>query len=370
MPLYERVEDPGRFTIPLRLDHTPESVLATIVKRGHIVVMPGRLLSPNLHSDAEILANARYTGVVLEKERLAESNVYNIRGQGLVRWLADAMLAQNTAYTTATTVDQILALIASGGILPPAIRPGTITTTGVAAWPGGNFEEADTSLDALRTVAAALDLVWRVNPDGTLDACLSSRDEVFKTTLSAITHVLTPEGWGDDPLLKGVEAVRYVSRLNADKHATRVVVVGQNYDGSRQIVAFKDRTSIPEKDLHGNQAVINVAVETPPTDQTISISQYFDSMLAEYDQDVEIEFEALQWELSNGLVRVGDHIGVYAPPSVVDESNKRWHRGRYMGLRLIQLTEFETKLRRGMDVLFRGWDGTYTRLTPYVEWEV
>jgi hypothetical protein len=67
---------------------------------------------------------------------------------------------------------------------------------------------------------------------------------------------------------------------------------------------------------------------------------------------------------------VGDHLGVYAPPSVVDEANKRWHRGRYMGLVLLQLTEYVTKLRRGMDVLYRDSDAVYTRLTPYVAWEV
>lgn len=370
MPLHERIEDPGRFTIPLRLDHTPEAVLAKIVKRGHIVVMPGRLLSPNLYTDANILAAARYTGIVLEKERLVESNTYNVRGQGLVRWLHDAVLFNNTTYTTATTVDEILTQISSGGILPPAIEAGTITTTGVSTWPGGNFEEADTSLKALRTVALALNLSWKVNPDGTLDACLATRDEVNKTTLAAITHVLTPEGWGDDPLLKGIEAVRFVSRLNADEYATRVVLVGQQFDGERQIIDFKNRTSIPEKDLHGNQAVINVEVQQPPTDTSIDIGTWFDSMLAEFDEDVEIEFEALQWELSNGIIRVGDHLGVYAPPSVVDETNKRWHRGRYMALRLIQLTEYVTKLRRGMDVFFRDKDAVYTRLTPYVEWEV
>lgn len=370
MPLHERIEDPGRFTIPLRLDHTPEAVLAKIVKRGHIVVMPGRLLSPNVYADADILANARYTGIVLEKERLTNQNTYNIRGAGLVRWLADAVLFFNTAFTTATTVDEILALIADGGILPPAIPPGTITTTDVGTWPGGNFEEADTSLKALRTVALAWNLAWKVNPDGKLDAGLATRDEVFKTTLAAITHVLTPEGWGDDPLLKGVEAVRFVSRLNAENYATRVVLVGEQFDGERQIIDFKDRATISEKDLHGNEAVVNVEVQQPPTDGDISLTQYFDSMLAEFDEEVEIEFEALQWELSNGIIRVGDHLGVYAPPSVVDEANKRWHRGRYMALRLIQLTEYVTKLHRGMDVLFRDKDATYTVLTPYVDWEV
>jgi hypothetical protein len=369
MPLIEVVEDPGRFEIPLKVDVTPESVLAKVAPHGHIVVCPNRVLHPNAHADADILDMARYTGVVLDKKRDAKAGRYSIHGAGLAWWLDKAVLFLNTDYDTATTVDEILALIVNGGILPPAIEPGTITTTGVGTWPGGNFEEAETSLSALRTVAASMQLSWHVKPNGTLDACLKTRDEVFKTTLSAITHVLTPEAWGDDPLLKGVEATKFVTRYDATNYVTRVVLIGEQFDGSNQIIDFQNRDSIPEKDLHGNEAVINVAVSQPPTDTTISTDAYFDDMLDEWNTDLSIEFEALQWELGNGTVKVGDHIGVWAPPSIVDDTNKRWHRGRYMGLKLLPVSEFETKLRRGMDVLYRDKDAVYTVLTPYVDWE-
>jgi hypothetical protein len=372
MPVTEHLEDPGRFTIELDAAMAPPNLLTSIRQFDHMVILPQRMLHPNLYADADLLATARYAGVVLEKEYDRRREIYRIMGQGLARWLGDSQgngptLAANVSYSAAT-VDEVLDLIANGGILPPAITPGTITTTGVGTFTG-DFQEATTCIQALREVTAALNLTWRINPDGTLDACLKTRDEVFRTTSSAIQYAVVRDGWGSDPLIRSVEAETFLTRVDATDYATRIIHVGANFDGSNQILAFRNRSSIPYLDIHGNEMVWSVPITTPPSDVTIDIDTWFDRQFEDWDVSFETEIDALEEEFANGQAHVGDYFFVHDAPSLRDEANGRWHRGFYRPFLRLQATEADWHLRASNDVLCRHSDGTWTRVSKYVRAE-
>lgn len=372
MPIIERLEDPGQFTVSLDASSAPPTLLTSIDVFDHIVIMPNRVLDPDLHADADLKGRARYAGVVLEKEYDRAAEIYTIRGQGMSWWLGDSqgngpILFQNLSYD-AETVDNILDLGDNGGILPPAVTPGTITTTDVGSFTG-DFEEADRPIDALRTVAAALNLSWRVNPNGTLDACLRTRDDVFRTTADAIKYAIVRDNWGFDSEIRSVEAERFTTRFDGRNYATRAILIGEQFDGARQIDDYKDRASIPYKDIHGNEMVWNVPVTIPQTDPNIDIDTWFDRQLEDWNLDLETEVDALEEQFANGQAMVGDHFLVYDPPSIRDEENGIWHRGRFVPFRIIQAKEAEWYLRTGMDVLCRHKDASWSSLSKFVRWE-
>lgn len=373
MPVVERLEDPGQFTLELDAAMAPPNLLTSIRQFDHIVILPQRMLHPNLYAGADLLGAARYSGVVLEKEYDRKNEVYTIRGQGMVRWLGDSSgngptLAENISYSAAS-LTTVLAPIASGGILPPAITPGTITTTGVGTFTG-DFEEVTTCIAALREVTSALNITWRINPDGTFDACHRDRDEVFRTTSAAIQYAVVRDGWGSDPSLRSVEAEAFKTHLDARNYATRLIQVGENYDGSNQIVSFKNRTSIPYKDIHGNEMVWSVPISSPPSDPTIDVNTWYTRQFEDWDVSIGTEIDVLEEEFANGQAHVGDWFYVHDAPSIRDETNGVWHRGFYRPFRRLQATYAEWYVRASNDVLVRhGADGTFTRLSKFVRAE-
>jgi hypothetical protein len=92
-------------------------------------------------------------------------------------------------------------------------------------------------------------------------------------------------------------------------------------------------------------------------------------MLDDWDEEIAIVVEALEEEFANGQAMVGDSFFVHDDPSVRDETNGVWHRGQFYPFKIIQATRAEWYLRDGMDVLYRDYEGVYTRLTPWVRWE-
>ena len=66
MAITERLMGAGSFSLQFIQDSTPTEVVDAIQEWGHIVITPQEM-DPNLYSDAEILASARYTGIVLNK---------------------------------------------------------------------------------------------------------------------------------------------------------------------------------------------------------------------------------------------------------------------------------------------------------------
>ena len=72
------------FTARLNVSTTPVSILNKITAWSHIVIT-NQPLSPDDFSDTTILANAKYTGVVLKKN--ADENFLRLDGKGLGVWL-------------------------------------------------------------------------------------------------------------------------------------------------------------------------------------------------------------------------------------------------------------------------------------------
>ena len=59
MAVTERLMGAGNFSVTFSQDNTPTEVIDAIQEWGHIVITPQEM-DPNLYSDAEMLASARY----------------------------------------------------------------------------------------------------------------------------------------------------------------------------------------------------------------------------------------------------------------------------------------------------------------------
>lgn len=375
MPVNERFEDPGSFNVRLDPELAPlDTILNQLKVMGHIVVTSQWHPHPAQYTEANLLAAARYSGVVLETE-WGTDNI-SVRGAGNVWHLGDSygngpILSKTVDATGGVTIDNLFAALGTtNGILPPGITAGTITTTGAGSYTG-TFYPSATALECVRTITAALNLHWRINPNWSIDVCLASRDEVF--TVSTPKVVAVRRGFGSDPTYTGIEPTGLRTRENAWRWVSRSVIEAVSYSGVRSIAGFKDLSSNPYFDPQGNPLVRNV-IQSGPNNSETSFSTFHDRTLADWTAFDEQEINTLQYELS-GAFQVGDFINVYDPPSgFMDTTNPIWFRGQLIWPQKIRVLEDEWPLVEGMGVYYRPGGAAITTanwidLTRYVRWD-
>ena len=88
MTVTERFMDPGQFSIPLLPNRTPLATWGKLREFGHIVITPQWLRHPKMFARDNMLGAARYSGVVLEKERT--NNTMVLHGQNLLWHFGDS----------------------------------------------------------------------------------------------------------------------------------------------------------------------------------------------------------------------------------------------------------------------------------------
>ncbi len=363
----ERYMDPGSFHVPLRIE-APYDLLEKVVEFGNLVVTPQHINPPDIISDVDLLATARYAGVVLETEWA--DGALAILGQGMGWYLGDSEdkgpVIETELSFSAATLSTILQT--STGVLPAAITQGTITITGLNTFTGlFNWE---LPIAAIRTVMTDLDAHYRVNPNGTIDASGTTRDEVFVFTSPSV--VVVRQGWGSDPTYDGVPSRRLVTRRDAYEFVTRLLILDEEEDGTFVLVG-SDTVSHSYKDIHGNALVRSGVVSKPATD-TVSLTNYMANEIALRTVNDEQEIETEQYEISGGTLAVGDMFWIYDPPSgFVDTDNEVRFRGQTIWPKKTRLLEASWPVADGMGVYYRP-DTTTTSadwidLTRYVNWE-
>lgn len=354
MPVTERHEDPGQFTITLDAGKVPWHDIRELGEMGHIVLTPQHHLHPDMFAESDFLTAARYTGVVLQIEW--EEDTIVLRGQGNVWHLGDAfqngpILAADVTFA-ADTPATVLALATGGGLLPPALTVGTITGTGVSAYTG-TFYASQTILECIRTYMAAVNMTFRINPNWSFDACLATRDEVFKTTESAITVVATPKGFGGDPTYTGIEPETARTKVDASRWVSRSVVEQTDAAGARSILSSSNRSPIPYQDPQGNELVRNV-IQAGPSSDDVGFTDFHARTLAEWNTISEQELTTQHYEFS-GPFEVGDFIYVYDPVAgFYDETvGPIPFRGQFIHPKIIQVVEDDWGVYEGMGVYFK-----------------
>ncbi len=325
MPITERLEDPGSFTIQLNTSAVPFDEIRLMKELGQIVITPAWFLHPELFTDADLVAAARYTGVILGIEW--EGDTITLRGQGPWWYLGDAdgngpVLGADVTYAAAT-VDDILKPISAGGILPDAIGVGTITTTGVGTYTG-TFYAPQTCLSAVRTVLATLGMHARINPGWTMDACLATRDDVF--VVSSPTVVVVKKGFGADPTFTGIEPTSLRDRVDAIRWVSKSIIENIDEAGARFILSSLDRAVVPYQDGRGNQ-LVRAVIQSGPSSDDVGFDTFHARALDQWDTQREEELSTDQFDFV-GAFEAGDRVYVYAPElGFYDDANQIFYRG-------------------------------------------
>lgn len=352
---------PGSFSIPLTVEaHNVWDTVKKVTESGggHIVITP-QWVEPWVLGDASMLAAARYTGPVLEKDY--ENGAFVIKGQGMGWWLGDD--EKGDVYETAVTLTSA-ALNGTnlGLLLPDAITAGTVT----AAYSNftGTFHY-DIPRDAIATFLAALESEYRINPDGTMDAGLI--DNLF--TITTPTVVVSRHVSGSDPNYIGVPLATLKSSEDARSYATRAVLIDVASDGTKTLNTAASQSPSPTgKDIHGNTIVRTLVYESQPGDPGTPV----DYLQAELNEHIDIEESTITtgyWELAQGTWGVGDAFYVWDPPAFYDTDNQIRYRGELIYPKKLRLIAASWPLVRGMGVSFRDDSGAYTDLTEWVKWE-
>lgn len=357
----------GSYDIPLRLD-APWDLFETVLTidegvGGHIVITP-QWLDAGVVGDTAMLAAARYTGPVLNKE--FRDGEFTISGAGMVWWLGDEddkgdIHETEVALSGATLTTAVNAALPPGG----SITAGTIGSA-EAAYTGNHIHQ--TPLQILRTIMNSAGAEFRVNPDGTLDADVNGN--LFNLPSEGDAVIAARLISGSDPVYTGIPIATARSTRSARRYATRALLVDEQVDGSKTLRVGTDRGGVTGKDIHGNTIDRTTHVLSTHGDSSISAQQYTTTELNENNTVEEMELTTGYWELINGGFAVGDVFYVYDPPAIVDTSFNVWFRGDYIHPVELRLVAATWPLVDGMGVWFRDGDAAYTDLTDYVKWEV
>ena len=355
MAVTERLMKAGQFTVQLTAD-APRSVWAAVQEFDHIVITPTRLQSVESFSDANILAQAIYTGVVNTKPTNR-----TISGVGLADWLGDDegggdLLDTAVTQTTATLSTWVSAL------LPSSITAGTVTNTGVTLSYTYQFMSRR---EALAHACRSMGAEWRVNPNGTFDAAAPAT--LFVATPDT---VITRKPQGTEGALQGIEATRMDQARDVAKYTTKVIVVGKTGDGASVATGSATGANV-YKDFHNNNVVKERFVNAP-AEPAANVSAYAASVLALYSSVRRVITLSSKTYAVPIRTRPGDYLWVYDPDSyLADLSNQITWRGELITPIKLRCHAYTWPIESGMGVYARrsGATPTYTDLTPYVQWD-
>lgn len=367
MPIVEEFMQPGQFTIPLSEETDLYRVWERMQVFGHIVVLPQWVQHPRMHSDAELLAAARYTGVVL-RTTWASRNIH-IWGQGLWWHLGDHHGDGPKIDTWLSYTDELPSDVFPD-LLPDGIALGTITDTDAGLYTGDHLHESCS--EAIRTVLKDRGMHARINPNFTFDACHQLRDEVFLITAPKV--IALRRGWGSDPEFEGVEAARVETTRDASNWVSTVEVLDEDPD-SFTSAGFIGARSHTYFDGLGNPLTRTAYVSRATDDDLVNPGGFIENELLDRDVDDRQVLDAAQWELVNGSLNVGDNFYAFDPPSsLVDTANQVRFRGEFIWPKKVRCLEASTPLTEGMGIYYRPSAATvvsadWIDITRWVEWE-
>ena len=386
---------PGNYSVNFSQEFTPTEIIEAIKEWGHIVLTPQQVDVTTL-SDSDILSAATYTGIVLN--RTLEEGVVTVSGQGLELYMGDGaakgmVIAESNnigkvrVYTGTTLAETLFNSTAQTnkplGIMldeagnTQAITQGTISNP-AGTYTGQHFVE--TALSALKFVSETLDIEYRVNPQGTLDAGPAAN--LFNGVGTAEPNtIVVKTAYGEDPALEGIVPQGLRTEFDATDWVSRVDFTGEVgfFDTATDVAGEANLSSNPYKDLHGN-ALKRVGLVQEPDIPAASLNDRASTMLNELSRVKKVlNLDLTQYEV-NGDLSAGDFIYAFDPDiGFVDssadataESRDKYEvtfRGEVINPVKVRVIGLTFPVIDGMGVYFRDKDGNYTDLSEYVQYE-
>lgn len=401
MSVTERVMAAGSWDVTLNRD-TPRRVLELIdievAGFAQLVVLPARL-DPRQHSDATMLARARWSGIYRAQEGT------KLSGAGAAILLGDEDGKGDVFETVRGTANGWLSQWVTA-LRPIALYAGTTYS------PGGSYDRdfhLVNAKQALEDVCTAFDVEWRVNPALTFD--VGGVDSLYGATPKVIILQDAGDG-GRDVFLTGLRGGSRWAR-DLEDYTTKIVYVTQvttttdtevvTEEGSPTYTWDADLGSDVVTDIGGSttdtitesttETVITTAATAEedipfsrPTggpvvlDRLIEASEdtgstpqaMADTQLGRFDQvRRQLIVDGGTYDLGH-LAPVGSHVYLYAPPVVMDTTNPVVFRGRTCYPIKTRVLGCTWPITRGHGVYLRqhkSGAGQWIDLTDFVEFE-
>lgn len=395
MAITTRLMSPGNYSVNFSQEFTPTEIIEAIQEWGHIVVTPQQVDVDTL-SDSDILSAATYTGIVLN--RTLEEGVVTVSGQGLELYMGDGaakgmVIAESnnvgkvriytgttlseTLFNSTAQTNKPLGIMLDEAGNTQAITQGTINNP-TTNYTGQHFVE--TALSALKFICETLDVEYRVNPQGTLDAGPAAN--LFNGVgTSEPNTIVVKTAYGEDPALEGIVPQGLRTEFDATDWVSRVDFTGEVgfFDTATDVAGEANLASNPYKDLHGN-ALKRVGLVQEPDIPAASLNDRASTMLNELSRVKKIlNLDLTQYEVSGDL-QAGDFIYAFDPDiGFIDtsadasgESRDLYEvtfRGEVINPVKVRVIGLTFPIVDSMGVYFRDKDGNYTDLSEYVQYE-
>ena len=357
MSVTERVMAAGDWSVTLS-DETPRSLLEAIdvekIGFSTLVILPTRL-DPRVHTDADLLALARYTGIYRRQEGMVLS------GAGLPILMGDEDGKGDVFESERST---------SNGWLTewvPVLRPLSLAA-GTVTSPGGSYTDSFflvTAKEAFETVNATFGTEWRITPD--LKLHVGTPAALYGSTPALIVLADAGEG-GRDISLTGVAATAPLS-VDLEDYASKVVVP---YDAETKVAVAEVSEHPYRRPTDGGPMLMDKLISAGTDDDTDPQVQADAALETAGLPRREVTVQDTRYDL--GLIApVGSYVWLFAPPMIMDTSNPVTFRGRACYPVPIRLMGMTWPVTIGSGVYLRTMNdagvATWRDLTDYVVWE-
>lgn len=360
MPVNEKLMELGSWSIEL-IDETPKTVLDQIGYFGHISFVPGRLNVAEYGDQLLSPEMSRYVGVVTGKSVDHLRKV--VSGQGMALWLADSdgkgdLIESPITITGKTFPNAIRDILGSG----TAVVEGTLYSGVAGTYTGTHVYQSRGK--AVRFICDTMGAEWRVNGRGELDA--GPATSLYNETPDTVIVRRRPNRHtdGDDLTLHGLRGDMGVASDVKD-WTDRVVLLAEG-EGSAVATASADNPDNPYLDLRG-QPIHRTRVISESTTAPGNAAARAAYQLARFvTPRSAMTLTTDDYDVS-GAFAVGDWAYVYDPDAgLVDLDNEIVFRGERINPIRLRMVGASWPVRPGTTVAYRGQDGSWLDLTPYV----
>ncbi len=358
MTITQRLMKPGAFRIGLKEGH-PFSAANAVALFDHIVITANRLEPITGFSDANILANAIFTGVVTNKPMPG-----SFEGHDLGYWLGTPDGAGDLLDTAVANAANSTLSTWITSLKPASLAAGTVNNTGTTTRTLGPFQWV-TRREAIDAVCRAMGAEWKINPNFTLDVATPAN--LFVTTP---TVVVTRLAEGPDGAFRGLDGRLILKATDVEQYTTSVICVAQG-SGSTVATAAASSGATTYKDGLNNNVIMERLVNSP-TEPSANAGTVAQATLDLYKNP--------RWETSlnsrtytvTRFVKAGDYVYVYDQlAGLTDNANQIVYRGEVISPIKLRVYALTWPVEKGMGVYARrsGATPTYTDLTDFVQWE-
>lgn len=355
MSIEQRLMKPGQFSLALK-DKAPWSKKSAIREFDHIVVMPGPF-DCDAFSDANILANAAYVGVVLK----CDSKAGTFEGCGLEHWLGTSsgmgdILDTAVTYTAGTLTQWVTALC------PTSLTLGTVTNTSTLTWTAQYI----TRRQALDYVCSVLSAEWKISTAGVLSAGPTAN--LFTTTPVV---VVTDKEEGQDGTLRGLDG-SLNQQVDVTNYGTAAIVVAQG-SGSTVATAAATSGATTYRDFLGNTVVMEGLFNQPSTTSGTAAAAAT-AALAQISAPARTVSVSSKTYNVTQFAKPGDSVYAFdLEAQLLNVAQQVTYRGELITPLTQRVYALSWPVERGMSVFVRRSTGvgtfTYTDLTDAMEYE-